>query len=390
MAPGSDDKQVTIGVLLAGGGSRRAGVDKRFLVLEGQTLLRRNLAFLHGLFSTVAVSLGQGQRLDLGDAAQLGETEILYDAWPGCSLAGIATALAHYRAPLFALAVDVAFPSRAAGAQVVAAFPGHDIAVPAIDRHHQPLFAVYGPGCLAPMTAMLEAGEQRIVDVFSKVRVAAVPFESDALFHSVNTLDEYQAARDLARHSKGGSAATVAEDERAGGPDAVSDAAPALVAVVGKSDSGKTTLIEKLVPELVRLGLRVGTVKHDAHSFEIDHPGKDSWRHGQSGAQAYVISSPKRLAYIARVDEEMPLAAIARRYFAGFDLVVAEGYKATAPHRVEIFRRDAGHDAPLCGAGEAMALVTDAPLEHEHLFGLDEARGAAQFLAARLDTLRQY
>ena len=67
---------------------------------------------------------------------------------------------------------------------------------------------------------------------------------------------------------------------------------PALVAIVGKSDSGKTTLIEKVVPELVKLGLRVGTVKHDAHSFEIDHPGKDSWRHGQAGAEAYVIASP--------------------------------------------------------------------------------------------------
>ncbi len=377
--PDRDDKQVTIGVLLAGGGSRRAGVDKRFLVLEGQTLLQRNLAFLHSLFPTVAVSLAQGQQLDLGDAAELGETQILHDAWPGSSpLAGIATALAHFKAPLFTLAVDVAFPSPSAGARVLAASRDHDVAVPAIGEHHQPLFAVYGPGCLEPMTAMLEAGEQRIVNVFPEVRVAAVPFESDGLFYSINTMDEYRAARDLARQGDG---------EPAG---EASDAAPALVAVVGKSDSGKTTLIEKLVPELVALGLRVGTVKHDAHSFEIDHPGKDSWRHGQSGAQAYVIASPERLAYIARLDGEMPLAAIARRYFAGFDLVVAEGYKATAPHRVEIFRRGGGHEAPLCGPGEAMALVTDAPLEHEHLFGLDEARGAAQFLAARLDTLRRY
>ena len=85
---------------------------------------------------------------------------------------------------------------------------------------------------------------------------------------------------------------------------------PALVAIVGKSDSGKTTLIEKVVPELVRLGLRVGTVKHDAHSFEIDHPGKDSWRHGQAGAEAYVIASPERLAFIARLDEELELVDI--------------------------------------------------------------------------------
>jgi molybdopterin-guanine dinucleotide biosynthesis protein B/molybdopterin-guanine dinucleotide biosynthesis protein len=379
--PGHDDKQVTIGVLLAGGGSRRAGVDKRYLVLEGRTLLQRNLSFLHSLFPTVVVSLGQGQRLDLGDAAGLGETEILHDAWPGSSpLAGIATALARFGAPLFALAVDVAFPSRSASARVLAAYPGHDVAAPAIGEHHQPLFAVYGPGCLAPMTTMLEADAQRLVDVFPEVRVAHVPFASDALFHSINTMEDYRAARDRVGRI----------DDGPDGPAAAPDAAPALVAVVGKSDSGKTTLIEKLVPELVGLGLRVGTVKHDAHSFEIDHPGKDSWRHGQSGAQAYVIASPQRLAYIARLDAEMPLAGIARRFFAGFDLVVAEGYKATAPHRVEIFRAGAGHDAPLCGPGEALALVTDAPLEHEHLFGLHEARGAAQFLAARLDTLRRY
>ena len=191
-------------------------------------------------------------------------------------------------------------------------------------------------------------------------------------------MDEYRAARDLAQPGA---------DTAAG---AAASADPALVAVVGKSDSGKTTLIEKLVPELVKLGLRVGTIKHDAHSFEIDHPGKDSWRHGQSGASAYVIASPERLAYIARLDGEMPLDAIARRYFTGFDLVVAEGYKRTSPHRVEIFRVGAGYDAPLCDPGEALALVTDAPLEHEHLFGLEEAREAAQFLAARLDTLRRY
>jgi len=370
---GHDDKKVTIGVLLAGGGSRRAGVDKRFLVLEGRTLLHRNLAFLHELFPTVAVSLAPGQRLDLGDAVGLGTTEVLPDEWPGASpLAGIATALLHYGEPVFALAVDLAFPSRAASDRVLAAFAGHDVAVPAIDDHHQPLFAAYGMGCLLPMKAMLEAGEQRIVDVLPRVRVADVHFDDDALFRSINTMDEYRAARDLAGRV-----------DPPGRP-------PALVAIVGKSDSGKTTLIEKVVPELVRLGLRVGTVKHDAHSFEIDHPGKDSWRHGQSGAQAYVIASRERLAYIARLDGEVPLDDIARRYFAGFDLVVAEGYKRTAPHRVEIFRRGAGHDAPLCGPGEALALVTDAPLDHEHLFGLDDGRGVARFLASRLDTLRRY
>ena len=372
------DDNVTIGVLLAGGGARRAGVDKRFLVLQGQSLLQRNLAFLHGLFDTVVVSLGQGQRLDLGDAAAIGETEIVPDAWPGSSpMAGIATVLARYRAPLFALAVDVAFPDRDACARVLAALPGHDLALPAIDRHYQPLFAAYGPGCLPVMTKLLETGRHSLLDVLPDTGVAAVPFDGDEPFLSVNTMDDYAAAR-LRAGGAGRSEALSA------GP------APALVAIVGKSDSGKTTLIEKLVPELVRLGLRVGTVKHDAHSFEIDHPGKDSWRHGQSGAHAYVVASRERLAYIARLDGEVPLADIARRYFAGFDLVVAEGYKASAPHRVEIFRGAAGHATPLCAPGEALALVTDAPLEHEHRFALDQAGELARFLVARLGTLRRY
>jgi molybdopterin-guanine dinucleotide biosynthesis protein B/molybdopterin-guanine dinucleotide biosynthesis protein len=367
---------VRIGVLIAGGSARRAGVDKRFLVLGGRALLLRNIAFLRAAFPTVAVSLGAGQTLDLGDA---GDTEVVHDAWPGASpLAGIASALARYRQPVFALAADITFPDREAIRRVLTAFPGHDLALPAIGReYHQPLFAVYGPACLAPMTALLEAGRHRIVEILPSLDAAEVRFPDDALFHNINTMDDYQEAR--RRAAAGG-------DAPAGG----AAAQPALVAIVGKSDAGKTTLIEKVVPELVKLGLRVGTVKHDAHSFEIDHPGKDSWRHGQAGAHAYAIASPERLAFITKLDGEMPLADIARRFFAGFDLVLAEGYKRTAPHRVELFRVGAGHADPLCGPGEAMALVTDAELHHEHRFGLEDGAGLARFLAVRLDSLRAY
>lgn len=367
---------VKIGVLLAGGSGRRAGVDKRFLVLGGRSLLVRNIAFLRSVFPTVAVSLGAGQSLDLGDAA---DVELVHDAWPGASpLAGIASSLAHYRQPVFALAADIAFPDSGALRRVLAAFPGHDLALPAIGpEYHQPLFAVYGPACLAPMTALLKAGRHRIVDILPDTRAAEVRFPDDALFHNINTMDDYQEARHQA--AEGGDA-----------PAGDAAAQPALVAIVGKSDSGKTTLIEKVVPELVRLGLRVGTVKHDAHSFEIDHPGKDSWRHGQAGAHAYAIASPERLAFITKLDGELPLANIARHFFAGFDLVVAEGYKRTAPHRVELFRVGAGHTEPLCGPGEAIALVTDSKLQHEHRFELEDGAGLARFLAVRLDSLREY
>jgi molybdopterin-guanine dinucleotide biosynthesis protein B len=167
-------------------------------------------------------------------------------------------------------------------------------------------------------------------------------------------------------------------------------AQPALVAIVGRSDSGKTTLIESLLPELKLLGLRVGTIKHDVHGFEIDTPGKDSWRHGRAGADMYAIAGPDKLAYVRALSRELPLTDIARRYFADVDLVVAEGYKRVAPHCIEIFRRAAGHAEPLCGPGESLALVTDATIEHPHRFALDDARALAAFIQARLARLRDY
>jgi len=366
----TDRRRIDIGVLLAGGSSSRAGVDKRYLVLEGQTLLQRNLAFLHRHFPRVVVSLGAEQRIDLGDA---GPAEILHDEWPGASpLAGIATALGQLDGPVLVMAADLAFPREDALQAVLTAFALDrvDVALPKVGPHHEPLFAAYGPACLAPMTALLAAGRHRIVEAFSGLRVADVPFPSEAPFHNINTMDAYEEAR----------------RQVAGSPAKP----PALVAIVGKSDSGKTTLIERLVPELVALGLRVGTVKHDAHGFDIDHPGKDSWRHGQAGAHAYAVASPDKLAFVTRLAQELPLSDIAGRFFAGFDIVVAEGYKRTAPHRIELFRLAAGHAEPLCAPGEAIALVTDADLAHEYRFALEDARGLAQFLAARLDTLRHF
>jgi molybdopterin-guanine dinucleotide biosynthesis protein B/molybdopterin-guanine dinucleotide biosynthesis protein len=366
----TDRRPIDVGVLLAGGSSSRAGVDKRYLVLEGQTMLRRNLDFLRSLFPEVIVSVGARQTVDLGDAAP---AEVVQDAWPGASpLAGIATALERAGRSIFALAVDIAFPESSAVHAVCDAFTsaGADAALPRVGPHREPLCAAYGPRCLPPMRQLLQYGRHRIVEGLEGLAVAEVPFPDASPFHNINTMDAFEEARRQA----------------AGSPARH----PALVAVVGKSDSGKTTLIERLVPELVALGLRVGTVKHDAHGFDIDHPGKDSWRHGQAGAEAYAVASPDKLAFVTRLAEELPLTDVVRRFFAGFDIVVAEGYKRTAPHRVELFRLAAGHAEPLCAPGEALALVTDADLAHAHRFGLDDARGLARFLAARLDTLRQY
>ncbi|MBM3299265.1 MAG: molybdopterin-guanine dinucleotide biosynthesis protein B, partial [Deltaproteobacteria bacterium] len=109
-----------------------------------------------------------------------------------------------------------------------------------------------------------------------------------------------------------------------------------IVSIVGKSDTGKTTLLEKIVKELTSRGHRIATVKHDAHSFEIDHKGKDSWRHKQAGAVISVISSPGKIAVVADSDHDHSLAEIREKYVLGADLIITEGYKREVHPKIEV------------------------------------------------------
>jgi molybdopterin-guanine dinucleotide biosynthesis protein B len=155
---------------------------------------------------------------------------------------------------------------------------------------------------------------------------------------------------------------------------------PPIVTFVGKSNSGKTTLIEKLLLELSSGGLDVGTIKHDVHGFDIDIPGKDSWKHRQAGAKRTIISSQTKLALIQDTDHDHKLDELAV-YFIGLDLVLAEGYMSEAKPKVEIFRPEF-HAQPLCQGDENLiALVTDASLDlGVPRFGLDDGNGLASFL----------
>lgn len=129
-----------------------------------------------------------------------------------------------------------------------------------------------------------------------------------------------------------------------------------IISVVGRSDSGKTTLIEKLIPELNRRGYRVGTIKHDVHGFDIDHPGKDSWRHAKAGAELVLISSPTKAAMVKRVDAELTLDEIAGRYVSDVDLVLTEGFKRESKPKIEIRR---GAEEPLSSPDEVLFVVAE-------------------------------
>ena len=154
-----------------------------------------------------------------------------------------------------------------------------------------------------------------------------------------------------------------------------------ILSIVGKSDSGKTTLIEKLVPELTRRGYRIATVKHDIHGFEVDREGKDSWRHKQAGAHSVVISSPTKAALIRDVDRDMNLEEIREKLVRDVDLIVSEGYKKDVQPKVEVFRKEK-HKKLLCTKKDNLiAIVSDRKFRvGVPCFDLEDTKGLADFV----------
>jgi molybdopterin-guanine dinucleotide biosynthesis protein B len=158
-----------------------------------------------------------------------------------------------------------------------------------------------------------------------------------------------------------------------------------IVAIVGRTNSGKTTLIERLIPVLSAKGYRIATVKHHHHGdFEADQPGKDSWRHARAGAVASALASGRRLALFQQLEEEMSLERIAPLFLPSPHLILAEGYRNSLYPKIEVIRRAQGM-GPLCSKGDHLiALVTDADgdMEVPH-FRLDAIEELADFLVAR-------
>jgi molybdopterin-guanine dinucleotide biosynthesis protein B len=154
-----------------------------------------------------------------------------------------------------------------------------------------------------------------------------------------------------------------------------------IISIVGKSDSGKTTFIEKLLPELVRRGYRVATVKHDVHGFEVDREGKDSWRHKQAGAHTVIISSPTKVALIRDVEKDLRLDEIRDKLVQDVDLILSEGYKKDVQPKIEIFRTEK-HKELLCTKEDNLvAIVSDREFDvGVSCFFLDDIKGVVDFI----------
>lgn len=131
----------------------------------------------------------------------------------------------------------------------------------------------------------------------------------------------------------------------------------------GKSGSGKTTLIEQLIRELRQRGLRVSVIKHAHHRFEIDQPGKDSWRHREAGAFEVLLASNRRLVLQREYEQtaEPKVHHLLAEIYDGVDWVLVEGFKHSDLPKIEVWRPDAGSEPLYPEDPFIKAIATDVP-----------------------------
>ncbi|NJC88371.1 MAG: molybdopterin-guanine dinucleotide biosynthesis protein B [Desulfuromonas sp.] len=342
------------GALLAGGRGTRMGGDKATLKLAGVPLWQCGERVLSNLFSHVFIA---GARPDLATP----ERPSYPDTHPGSALGGLATALAHAgRDWVCVLPCDLPYPSAALLTTLLANRDGVQAVVPRTPRGCEPLIACYYRSCLPVVREQLERGSLRLTDLLARLNTRflepeRLPAGWRRALRNLNT------PADLANLQR----------------------IPPAVTFVARSGTGKTTLLEKLIHELVRRGWTVGALKHDAHRFEIDHEGKDSWRLTQAGASVTAISSPAKSAVIRRHDLEPTVEALLAE-FIGMDLVLTEGFKRSRLPKIEVHRtaldvpllcRGEFHDPTLVAVASDVQLAVDVPV-----FGLAEIDRLADFL----------
>jgi molybdopterin-guanine dinucleotide biosynthesis protein MobB len=159
--------------------------------------------------------------------------------------------------------------------------------------------------------------------------------------------------------------------------------------LVGRSGSGKTSLMVRLLPELRRRGLTVSTIKHAHHGFDLDHPGKDSFRHREAGAKEVMLVADARWALMHEIGDaaEPPLEDLVRR-MAPVDFVLIEGFHTHGHPMIEVYRPSEGHALLWSEGSNIVAVASDEPLPAVTVpvLDLNDAQTIATFALAKAET----
>jgi len=159
-----------------------------------------------------------------------------------------------------------------------------------------------------------------------------------------------------------------------------------IISIVGKSESGKTTLLEGLIIELERRGYKVAVIKHAGDDFELDKAGKDSWRLSQAGSGVVAVSSPHKLVVIKQMEGDQSPQELSGFIGCNYDLMLTEGFRQGDNPKIEVHRKEQGKEL-LCPSQQLLAVVTDEPLDVDvPQFSAGEIQRLADLIENRLKT----
>mgnify|MGYP000900096996 FL=1 len=263
-------------IVAAGGKSTRMGTDKRFLLLNGESLLARTLRKGRAAGFRSIVLAAEGDRSDLTALAEEYGAQLVTDELPAQGpAAAIAAGLAAAKTEwALVLSADMPFYDFELVRALLPEAEGEtQVVLPTLLGYWQPLAALYRRDTGTAFAAAIAQGDRKLGLILRELAVCEVPLTVDAgLFFNVNTPAAYRLAR-----------GRLANEQRA---------CPILSIAAPASGTGKTTFIERLIPLLRERGVRTAVIKSDSHGFQLDTAGKDTERFSAAGAEAVAVSSP--------------------------------------------------------------------------------------------------
>lgn len=372
-------------VLLCGGLSTRMGTNKAFLPFGEYTLMEYQVRRFRPNFEKIYLSVPKMTDFWMQLAARLNCTAI-----PDCvekigPLGGLYSCLSAVTEELlFFTPVDAPFTSTNAALticqtleQTIETNPSkYACVLKHPTRGMQPLSAAYAKTCLPVIGHMIQAENYRLRQLLTPEHTVIsdilVPQEH---FYNMNDMPSYYHALQM-----------LAEKQPAlFPPDFISQSDQPIpyVSFSAKSGTGKTTYLEKLVACLKERGLRIALIKHDAHGFELDQPGKDSYRLRKAGVDTMILSGPDQTVQISRHTAGEPSLKQLLSSIQGVDLILIEGYKFGAQPKIQLLRRGY-HETPVGNLENTIAYVADFPYdptpENLPVFDITEPMKLAEFL----------
>lgn len=335
--------------ILAGGKSRRMGQNKAFLPVRGEPMLQRLLQVFRDYPEVMISAAAVGLYEDCG-------RPVIYDEKQGIGpIEGICRILEHTsRSHVFFCAVDMPFVTAELVSCLMKKVSGETDCVCLTEEGRiHPLCAVYSKSASSFLHRRKDEGCHRLTELVQEMRTCFVPLEESGLplnsAENINDPDDYRKL-----------------------------CGPFVFCVSGIKNSGKTSLIEQLIPYFSEDGLRVGVIKHDGHDFDIDHEGTDSDRFSRAGAAVSAICSGSKYAVVAH---KPPKIEELLAHCTDLDIVIIEGMKYSDWPKVEVVRKENGN-LPVCQPDTWICLASDYPLPEEYRnipwYDLNDIRGIYQ------------